>query len=98
MCIRDSGNADLRLAEGRRVVNAIAGHGNMFPFRAQLLDMGDLAGGFDLGFHPVQLEFFGHHGSGAAVVASEHDEFQPKLVKCTNSFQGDVYKRQRLRR
>jgi hypothetical protein len=69
------GDADLRFAEGGRIVDAVAGHGHMLAFRAQFLDMGDFPGGFDLRFHRIEAELLGHGGGGAAVVAGEHDEF-----------------------
>ena len=75
------GNADFRFAEGGCVVDAVAGHRNMFPFRAQLLDLGDFSGGFDLRFHRIQAEFLGHRGGSTAVVAGEHDELQPERVE-----------------
>ena len=58
----------------------------MFSFRPQLLDMSDFPGGFDLRFHRIQAELLGHRGGGAAVVAGEHDDLQPKRVQITDSF------------
>src|ERR1019366_8048594 len=68
------GNADFGFAEGRCVIDAVAGHRDMFTLRAQLLDIGDFSGGFDLWFGLIKAELPGHCGGGAAVVASEHDE------------------------
>jgi hypothetical protein len=75
------GDADFRFAEGGRVVDAVAGHRNVFAFGAQFLDMGDFAGGFDLRFHRIEAELLGHRGGGAAVVAGEHDELQAERVE-----------------
>ena len=58
----------------------------MFPFRAQLLDMGDFSGGFDLRFHRIKAEFLGHRGRGAAVIAGEHNELQPERVEFVDGF------------
>src|ERR1035438_9410511 len=74
------------LADGGCIVDPVAGHRNMFPFRTQPLDMGDFPGGFDLGFHRIQAELLGYRGSGAAVVTGEHGGFQPERVEFANGF------------
>jgi hypothetical protein len=58
----------------------------MFTFHAQLPDMGDFSGGFDLRFHRIKAELPGHRGGGTAVVAGEHDEFQPDRVEFADGF------------
>jgi hypothetical protein len=53
---------------------------------AQLLDVGDFSGGFDLRFHRIEAELFGHGGGGAAVVAGEHDDLQAERVEIADGF------------
>jgi hypothetical protein len=48
--------------------------------------MGDFSGGFDLRFHRIKAEFFGHRGGGTAVIAGEHDDLQPQRVEFADGF------------
>jgi hypothetical protein len=80
------GNAEFSLAEGGCVVDAVAGHRHMFPFRAQPLDLGDLPGEFDLRLHRIKAELPGHADGSSALVAGERDEFQPKHVEFADGF------------
>ena len=82
------GDADFGLTEGGRVVDAIAGHRDMLATGPQHFHMGDFSGGFDLGFHRIEPELFGHRGGGAAVVAGKHDELQAERMEVFDGLGG----------
>ena len=68
------GDADIGRRQRRRVVDAVAGHGDHPPLAAQALHDVRLALGQDLGLHVVDPELSGDRLRRRAVVAGQHDD------------------------
>ena len=58
----------------------------MLSFRPQFLNLGDFPGGFHFRFHRIETELLRNGSGGAAVIAGEHDHFQPERMESLDRF------------
>ena len=81
---RTDGDADVRAREGRRVVDAVADHGDLFAAFLQTSDLALLVLRQHLGHHAVHTDLTADGLGGALVVAREHHDLNAHAGKLGN--------------
>ena len=79
-------DADLGLSQCRRIVNAVAGHGNDVAVALQLFDEIAFFARRYLGSHVVDPQLVGHSVGRGATVAREHHDLDAICVEQLNRF------------
>ncbi len=83
-----NGDADVRLGKGRRIVDAVPGHGDPMAFCLQSSDLFNLAFRQNFGNHLFDAELFGGFPRRHFPVAAQEDGFQTQAVKGSDGFRG----------
>src|SRR5204862_1287881 len=78
------GNADVGSREGRRIVDAVARHGDNGTFLSQAFDLLVFVLGTDARDDVINPEFFGNDVSRSLVIASHHNQVEAEPAQFRN--------------
>ena len=73
-------DTDVRLGESRRIIDAVAGHGDDATFFLKAFDQQEFVCRLDLAMHVVDVEPRTYRLGGGLAIASRHDDAQARCL------------------